>query len=372
MVHSRVAQRRGLPLKIVYSENPPLRTHWSYYCFVEKRQPDPPHRPLPHPERWALIKINPAHNAKHLGEVYLEGLRSGSARKVSRFYHGDFGDLGESALWSMELIEKYRVAVAPDDLVRIVVAVDPSGTSGEVDDGDAIGIVAAGIDRNGFCYVLEDATVKLPPAGWGAVAVSTYERWQADAIVIETNFGGAMCRNVVEAAASHAGVRVRVKEVVATRGKVVRAEPISALYETGKVMHVGRFEELEAELCDFSTRGYLGGRSPNRADAVIWAAHFFFGKVTQNPERRNRPPPRVILSPGAHHQLGTGYPSNRAMSPWRRRNGGGRVSSGGTAIWDLPPPPQPPPAPPPQDHSWPPGVVKRWNPTTGKLEEVKE
>jgi hypothetical protein len=231
-------------------------------------------------------------------------LQTGSARKVLRFWRGEFGDAGESALWSLEMIERNRVATVPDSLVRIVVAVDPSGTKGEVDDGDAVGVVVAGLDQAGVCYVLEDATVKLPPAGWGRVAVSCFERWQADAIVVETNYGGQMCVAVIQAAASAANVRVKIKEVTATRGKAIRAEPISAIYAEGKVCHVGPFPELEDELVSFTTYGYIGGGSPNRADACIWACTEFFGRVTQDPERRDRPPPRVVLSRGASRQLG--------------------------------------------------------------------
>jgi hypothetical protein len=110
------------------------------------------------------------------------------------------------------------------------------------------------------------------------------------------------------------------------------------------------------------------GRSPDAGDAIVLA--WSEGQMAKR--RAVRTTPRMILSPGAYHQLGVGYPSaGRGASPWKRRNGGGRID-GGTAIWDLPPPPRPTPAPPPQDHSWPPGTVKWLNPATGRLEEVEK
>ena len=118
-------------------------------------------------------------------------------------------------------------------------AVDPSGTKGGEDGGDHIGIVVVGLGLDGAAYVLEDASVKAPPSVWGRVVVNCAERHAADAIVAEVNYGGALVEAVVRAAASDAKLRVNFKEVRATRGKVVRAEPIAALYEQGKVHHVG-------------------------------------------------------------------------------------------------------------------------------------
>ena len=168
------------------------------------------------------------------------------------------------------------------DLVRIVVAVDPSG-SGDIDnaDNDAIGICVAGLGTDGNAYLLEDCTVKAGPATWGKVATSAYERHKADVIVGEGNYGGAMVKHVIQTARP----RTPYKEVTATRGKVVRAEPISALYENGKVRHVGYFRELEDELSGFSTVGYVGGKSPNRADAMIWAMTELFPGMVAEPKK---------------------------------------------------------------------------------------
>jgi predicted phage terminase large subunit-like protein len=196
-----------------------------------------------------------------------------------RFWEGKFGDIGEHALWSFETIETHRVPAVPASLQRIIVAVDPSGTKGD-DDGDTVGIIVAGLGVDGEAYVLEDASVKAGPAVWGKVVVSCVGRWDADCVVAEVNYGGALVEAVVQAAASKAGVRHRYKEVTASRGKVVRAEPVSALYEQGKVHHVGVFARLEDQLAAFSTHGYLGDGSPDRADALVWAITEFFPRVT--------------------------------------------------------------------------------------------
>jgi predicted phage terminase large subunit-like protein len=281
---TRLAQNVGLPLKAFYDENPPVSTHWTHRLFIEKREAVQPYRQLRNPGAYAALQMNPADNADNLPASYLEELQSLPARERMRFWEGRFGDIGENALWSFELIETHRVSVAPD-LRRIVVAVDPSGTKGD-DGGDTVGIVVAGIGLDGEAYVLEDASVKAPPSVWGKVVVSCVERWDADAVVAEVNFGGAMVEAVVQAAAAAAGRRVTYKEVRAARGKVVRAEPVAALYETGKVHHVGAFPELEDQLIAFTTQGYMGDGSPDRGDALVWAVTEFFPRVVSETRAR--------------------------------------------------------------------------------------
>jgi len=130
-------------------------------------------------------------------------------------------------------------------MVRVVVAVDPSGSGDEDNaDNDAIGIVVAGLGTDGNAYVLEDVTVKAGPATWGRVATSAFDRHAADVVVGEVNYGGAMVQQTILVARP----RTPFKAVTASRGKHVRAEPFSALYEQGKVRHAGQFRELEDEL----------------------------------------------------------------------------------------------------------------------------
>jgi phage terminase large subunit-like protein len=178
----------------------------------------------------------------------------------------------------------------PKTLKRVVISVDPSGTDGEDDTrSDDIGIMVVGLGSDNQAYVLADLTCNLPPEGWGRRVVWAFDHYQADAVVAEINYGGAMVRFVIQTAAGP-GRSVPVYVVSASRGKAVRAEPVSALYgdpervpdpeDPGlpcRVHHVwgdpdkgADFNLLEDELLQFSTLGYQGTRSPNRADALIW------------------------------------------------------------------------------------------------------
>jgi phage terminase large subunit-like protein len=120
---------------------------------------------------------------------------------------------------------------------------------------------------DGHAYLLEDCTVCAGPKTWGTVATSAYDRHEADVVVGETNYGGAMVNFVIQTCRP----KTPFKQVTASRGKHVRAEPFSSLYESGKVHHVGEFLDLEEEIVHFSTMGYTGTGSPNRADALFWA-----------------------------------------------------------------------------------------------------
>lgn len=169
------------------------------------------------------------------------------------------------ALWTRALIEQCRARAAPE-LVRVVVGVDPPASAG----GDACGIVAAGVAEDGRGYVLEDASAAgLTPDGWARAVAECAARHQADRVVAEANQGGEMVETVLRTAEAALPVRL----VHASRGKSARAEPVAALYERGRVAHVGTFPDLEDELCGFvAGGGYEGpGRSPDRADAMVWA-----------------------------------------------------------------------------------------------------
>jgi hypothetical protein len=278
-------QEKPLKPRLYYDCNPPSKVHWSYRLFVEKRDPDTK-LPLHNQQDYACFQINPQDNAENVSAGYLETLKNLSQRLQKRFLKGEFADATPNALFKEEDIDKWRVVDANlPDFVRVVVAVDPSG-SGDVDnaDNDAIGICVVGLATDGIAYLLEDCTVKAGPATWGRVAVSAYERHSADVVVGESNYGGAMVQHTIQTARA----RTPYKAVTATRGKVVRAEPISALYEQGKVRHVGDFQELEDELVAFSTVGYMGESSPNRADALIWALTELFPGIVRG-ERKKVP-----------------------------------------------------------------------------------
>ena len=139
-----------------------------------------------------------------------------------------------------------------------MVAVDPSGASGRDDErADEIGIVVAARGDDGHAYVLADRSLRDAPAAWGRAAAHAYHEFKADRIVAEENFGGEMVRFVIRAADA-----MRRCSVSASRGKVLRAEPVSALYEQGLVHHVGRFAVLEDQLCAFTTQGYRARAAP--------------------------------------------------------------------------------------------------------------
>lgn len=270
---------KPLRLMMLYDCNPPSQAHWTCQVFIKGRDPESK-EPLDRSQYRSMV-INPIDNQENLPEHYIKSLESLPARLRVRFLDGKFGDITDGALWTMEGIETYRTLKDLPDMQRIVIAVDPSG-SDDTDNiaNDAIGIVAAGLGVDGNGYLLEDITVKAGPAVWGKVATTAYERLRADLIVGEINYGGAMVEHVIQTARR----RTPYKKVTASRGKVVRAEPVAALAESGRIRHAGYFNDLEDELCSFTTHGYLGADSPNRADAYVWAFTELFDGIINGKE----------------------------------------------------------------------------------------
>lgn len=276
-----------LALKAYFDCNPPSKLHWSYQLFRLKLKPGTK-EPLPDPDNYVEMKVNPEDNRDNLPEDYFEILDGMSSVKRMRFKEGEWASEVNGALWSLDDrmsqddrpmpgIDSLRIATAPE-MRRVVVAVDPSGTKGD-GGGDDIGIVVAGLGHDGHGYILEDSTCQMGPEGWGRRAVDAYHRHSADRIVGEKNFGGDMVRFTI----ATADKRASYKDVSASRGKVVRAEPISALYEQGKVHHVGHYADLEDQLCNFTANGYVGEGSPDRADALVWAlTELMLGGSTYN------------------------------------------------------------------------------------------
>ncbi|MDO6966973.1 hypothetical protein ABID20_004543 [Rhizobium alvei] len=272
---AKATGRTHLALKAYFDCNPPSKLHWSYQMFRAKVKPGTKEA-LAKPEDYVEMQVNPVDNSANLPSEYFDVLASMSAAKRLRFEAGEWASEVSGALWALEDrlapdgkvmpgIDSLRVSSAPD-LRRIVVAVDPSGTRGD-GGGDDIGIVVAGLGIDGHGYVLHDGTCQLSPEGWGRRAVDLYHRFGADRVIGERNYGGDMVRFTI----ATADRKVPFKEVVASRGKVVRAEPVSALYEQGKVHHVGSFPDLEDQMSNFTPSGYVGEGSPDRADALVWA-----------------------------------------------------------------------------------------------------
>lgn len=279
---TRLAQKSpGLVNRAYYDLNPVGTGHWSYQLFVQHRAPGTSEA-LANPDDYRYASINPVDNLANIDPGFLESLRSLPERQWARFLEGRYVAQLDGALWTLELIESTRIA--PEDLPplrRVVIAVDPSGARGEFDlKADEIGIVAVGESASHDVYLLEDRTGLYSPEQWGRVACEMFQRHKADRVIAERNFGGDMVRAVIagadrQLAEEHRRTSpfpytpVAYKEISASRGKSVRAEPIAAAYERGKVHHVGRFPALEEELANFTTAGYRGSGSPNRADALV-------------------------------------------------------------------------------------------------------
>ena len=310
MAMTRLAQKTELRLRAFYDCNPPNEAHWTHRVFVNKSDPDT-RTPFANPENFASMLMNPRDNAEHLPADYIKELEGLPERMRRRFLLGQFGTANSGALWTLEMLDMGRVldGVVPD-MQRIVIAVDPSGCSGPEDTrSDEVGIVVAGLGTDGRAYVLEDLSGRFGPQQWGNIVGSAFDRWSADVVVGEANFGGAMVHEVIRVARP----RTPFKAVTASRGKVVRAEPIAALYgsedRVGKVSHVGLFAKLEDQLCGFTTAGYVGDRSPDRADALIWALAELFPMLSRPEKKRvetiQTKPPAPALNIG--HDRGAGW-----------------------------------------------------------------
>jgi len=172
-------------------------------------------------------------------------------------------DEAPGALWNRELINQTRVVQYPD-LVRIVVGVDPTGSR-----GNECGIMVAGLGNDGHGYILDDKSLLGSPGEWADAVLTAYNRNQADIVVGEANYGGDMVESTILQAAKNQGQIIRYKNVHASRGKAVRAEPVVASYEHNRLHHVGEFPYLEDEMVS-----WIPGESrdsPNRIDAMVWA-----------------------------------------------------------------------------------------------------
>lgn len=221
--------------------------------------------------RWAAFTFS-SHDNPHLSSIALSEI-AGDMSNLAYRQEIMAEDIDEvpGALWTRAVLEKYRVKAAPS-LYRIVVAVDPEATASAT--SAETGIIVAGIDENELGYLLEDCTLRGSPAEWGTAVVRASDRHGADRIIAETNNGGDMVKFVVEAAAKELyrqgerpNASISYKQLHASRGKHTRAEPISTLYENGRVKHVGAFAELEDQLCSWLP----GDTSPDRLDATVWA-----------------------------------------------------------------------------------------------------
>lgn len=216
--------------------------------------------------RTVVTRGGTRENAANLAPAFLAQIlaRYDGTRLGRQEIEGEYLVDTPGALWTRAAIERCRVApAAVPDLARIVVAVDPAVTSGET--ADETGIVVAGRDGDGRFWVLEDLSARLSPDLWARRAATAHARHRADCVICEVNQGG----DLVAATLRTVDPALPVRGVRATRGKRVRAEPVAALYEQGRVRHAGVFEALEDQMTGFT--GASGEASPDRLDALVWA-----------------------------------------------------------------------------------------------------
>jgi phage terminase large subunit-like protein len=211
-------------------------------------------------------------NASNLAKTFLAKITDRYAGTRLGRQELDAEILGDipGALWRLGDLDTYRVNEQPQDLKRIIVSVDPAVTNTEK--SDYHGIIVSGIGSDGTGYVLEDASLVGSPVDWARKAVQLYNKYNADAIVAEVNQGGDMVTHTIRSVSMNANI----KEVRASKGKHIRAEPVAALYEQGRVKHVGAFPELETQMSLMTNAGYEGDDSPDRVDALVWGLSYLF------------------------------------------------------------------------------------------------
>lgn len=255
-------------------------------------------------------------NAGNLARPFLKQIedRYGGTRLGRQELDGEIlGDI-PGALWSRGSIDDHRLRQVPEDLERVIVAVDPAASSEEGSDENGIVVVGLARDKDGYArgYVLEDASLRGSPEEWANKAVTMYRKWQADKVVAEKNNGGDMVESVLKAVDRS----LPVKLVHASRGKIVRAEPISALYEQGRVHHVGRFDELEDQMCLFSVDNIRNAStgSPDRVDALVWGLSELFDKIAGR--RRVTPDDRLANKTQKINHFDPGQYTNTTPNGW--------------------------------------------------------
>lgn len=274
---------------------PTIRTSGSelWFSWNPRHESDPVDRllrgPTP-PPRAIVVRANYCDNPFFPDELEEERAYDEKVNptRYGHIWLGEYEPAAVGAIWDMETINTHRRARedAPD-MRRVVVSIDPAGSS--EDGANETGIIACGLGEDGRGYVLDDASLVGSPQEWAERALALYDLHEADAVVVEVNYGGDMVKATIRALRPH----IRVIEVRARRGqsKHLRAEPISALYSLGRVSHVGAFPKLEAQMCLVTAGGYEGRGSPDRVDAMVYGFTELFPKMTRKTPDKARPPP---------------------------------------------------------------------------------
>jgi PBSX family phage terminase large subunit len=263
-VSTRLNAPKGVPLRMIFDYNPPSMQHWGYKIFHQRKFLNG--TPVPKDD-YAWIQLNPKDNEKNLSKDYIPGLQNLSIAKRKRFLLGEYGT-DEGALWKREWI---KYGNQDTHLLRVVVGVDPSGSTL----GDEIGIICAALGKDRKVYILDDYSLHGTPKEWSDEVFSCYDTFQGDVVAAEKNYGGEMVESTIT---QFGDKNINVKLVNATRGKAVRAEPVSAMYERGEIIHTHPMLELEDELCTW--KPLEDKKSPNRLDALVWAITELMNEAT--------------------------------------------------------------------------------------------
>lgn len=255
--------------------NPCHVSHWIYQRFF---------KPFRIPEEFNGIRndIEYIHttyldNIENLSEDYLNMINKTKQRNLAKYKHlylGHWQDTKDGALWKQKLIDNLRVYDIVE-LSKIIVSIDPAITAKI--DSDETGIIVVGKGKDGRGYLLEDKSGIYTPAEWAQISVNLYTKWKADVIVAEKNQGGDMVKHTIKTVSEN----VPVKLVHASKGKILRAEPISSLYEDGKMSHIGVYPELEEEMTTYT--GAPGDKSPNRLDSLVHGFTYLFPVFNNRP-----------------------------------------------------------------------------------------
>ena len=232
----------------------------------------------------ALTRGTTYDNRANLAQTFFETIvkHYEGTRLGRQELNAELVDDSDGALWTRALLDQSRVAGARSlpRMQRVVVGIDPAAkASAEGDRTSETGLIVAGLGEDGRGYVLDDLSCRLSPRGWACKAIAAFDRYEADALVVEINQGGAMVETVLRS--ERAGLPLR--QVRACRGKTVRAEPIAALYEQGRVSHAGAFPALEDQMVMFTPFGIEGGGAADRVDALVWALSDLFPRMIKPP-----------------------------------------------------------------------------------------
>lgn len=256
-----------------------------WFAWNPRHQTDPVDeffRSATPPENAKVIEVGWRDNPyfpKELEDERKHDYENNPARYM-HIWEGAYEPQAVGALWSRGVINQHRVK-EPPILERVLVAVDPA--TGSEERHDEHGIVIGGLGNDGRGYLLADRSMRGTPEQWGRAVVAEFDFWDADAVVIEVNQGGEMAEHVIKSVRPE----IPIRAVHASKGKHVRAEPISALYAIGRISHVGSFPEMEHQMCLITAEGYQGDGSPDRADAMVWLFTSLFGKLTRKQNSHN-------------------------------------------------------------------------------------